>query len=105
MDIRLKANSFLKAAQDTAKAYYDWKGGKSWWFKEGDLVWLESTNITHTLGVKKLAPRQYGLFVIVLIMDLPRLSSSCQLHGLDFIQSLTKPFFLHITNLLVKNKL
>jgi hypothetical protein len=23
MDIRLKANSFLKAAQDTAKAYYD----------------------------------------------------------------------------------
>jgi hypothetical protein len=57
MDIRLKANSFQKAAQEMAKAYYDWKRGKSWRFKEGDLVWLESTNIMLSLSVKKLAPQ------------------------------------------------
>jgi hypothetical protein len=64
-DIRLKANDYLKAAQKTAKAYYDRKRGKAWEFKEGDLVWLESTNITLSLGVKKLAPRRYGPFTII----------------------------------------
>jgi hypothetical protein len=55
--IREKANEYLEAAQKTAKAYFDRKRGKSWMFNDGDLVWLEATNIKLSLGVKKLAPK------------------------------------------------
>jgi hypothetical protein len=63
--IREKANECLEAAQKTAKAYFDRKRGKSWTFNDGDLVWLEATNIKLSLGVKKLAPKRYGPFAII----------------------------------------
>jgi hypothetical protein len=63
--IQDQAHTMLKAAQETAKANYDRKRGKSWEFKEGQSVWLESTNITLQNGIKKLAPRRYGPFTII----------------------------------------
>ena len=56
--IRERAHESLKAAQATAKAYYDRKRGKSWDFKDGDVVWLDGTHITPATGIKKLSPRR-----------------------------------------------
>jgi hypothetical protein len=62
---REHAHAMLKAAQETAKANYDRKRGRSWKFEKGNQVWLESTNITLQNGIKKLAPRRYGPFTII----------------------------------------
>ena len=63
-EIRQKAHDNLVAAQETYKRAYDRKKGKSWKFSEGDLVWLESTNLTPAQGIKKLSQKRYGPFPI-----------------------------------------
>ena len=64
-EIQQKAHNNLTVAQETYKRAYDKKKGKSWTFSEGDLVWLESTNLTPAQGVKKLSQKQYGPFPII----------------------------------------
>ena len=63
--IRERAHKSLKAAQATAKAYYDRKRAKSWNLRDGDLVWLDGTHITPVARIKKLSPRRYGPFPII----------------------------------------
>ena len=64
-ELRRRAHDALLAAQATMKAYHDRKKGKSWQFSEGDLVWLEATNIKLEQGTKKFAPRRFGPFPII----------------------------------------
>jgi hypothetical protein len=63
--IQQKAHDNLIAAQEVYKRAYDKKKGTSWSFSEGDLVWLEGTNLKLVQGVKKLSQKCYGPFPIV----------------------------------------
>jgi transposase InsO family protein len=63
--IRQDAISSLNRAADTMKRYYDKKKGKAVEYKHGDLVWLDSANVTTFRPSKKLDDKRLGPFPIV----------------------------------------
>ena len=55
----------LKMAVETIKQFYDQTKEESIWYKKGDKVWLETTNIITKHPIKKLDNKYLGPFEIL----------------------------------------
>ena len=63
--VREEARAALTKARDLMKRYYDRHRGTAIDYREGDLVWVEKTNIPSNRPMKKLDDRRMGLFPIM----------------------------------------
>ena len=63
--MREEARAALTKARDLMKRYYDRHRGTAIDYKEGDLVWVEKTNIPSNRPMKKLDDRRMGPFPVM----------------------------------------
>lgn len=59
-----EAGAALRNYQEGMKEQFDKRRSSAKGYKEGDLVWLEGTNIMGNQVTRKLSPRRYGPFAI-----------------------------------------
>ena len=62
---REEAKATIEKASECVKDNYDSRKWRSRDYKQGDLVWLEATNLKESRPSKKLSAKQYGPFKVL----------------------------------------